>query len=179
MLDLPTLSLVISSAAIDAINPCAIGVLILLISVILGRGHKRTTRQLLKLGIAYVSAVFLTYLLAGLGLLYVIDEIPLIFAQYLSLFIGSIIMVAAAIEIKDFFWYGRGPTLSIPSRFASKIFTWSQRFTTVPAVMFLGMFVSAVELPCTGGPYLAVITLLQADFNFTAFLMMVLYNLVF
>ncbi|MDQ5970145.1 MAG: hypothetical protein QG593_662, partial [Patescibacteria group bacterium] len=37
----------------------------------------------------------------------------------------------------------------------------------------------AVELPCTGAPYLAIITILRIDFNFTALMLMVLYNLLF
>ena len=46
-------------------------------------------------------------------------------------------------------------------------------------VIFLGAFVSAVELPCTGAPYLAIITLLSQHFDFSAFLMLVLYNVIF
>jgi len=45
--------------------------------------------------------------------------------------------------------------------------------------MLLGAFVSAVELPCTGAPYLAIITIIRIDFNFAAFMLMVLYNLIF
>jgi cytochrome c biogenesis protein CcdA len=40
MLDLPTLTVVLGSAAIDSINPCAIGVLILMVSVIMGTGKR-------------------------------------------------------------------------------------------------------------------------------------------
>jgi cytochrome c biogenesis protein CcdA len=40
MLDLPTLTVVLGSAAIDSINPCAIGVLILMVSVIMGTGKE-------------------------------------------------------------------------------------------------------------------------------------------
>jgi len=50
---------------------------------------------------------------------------------------------------------------------------------TIPGVIFLGAFVSAVELPCTGAPYLAIITLLSQYFDFTAFLLLILYNVVF
>ena len=59
MLDVPTLGLVIGSAAIDSINPCAIGVLILMVSVILGgsKGQEQnSTRRLLMLGGAYIFA---------------------------------------------------------------------------------------------------------------------------
>ena len=65
---LPTLGLVLGSAAIDSINPCAIGVLILMISVMMA-GKKSLGRMLL-LGGFYIFAIFVTYLLAGLGLLY-------------------------------------------------------------------------------------------------------------
>lgn len=50
---------------------------------------------------------------------------------------------------------------------------------SVPGVILTGAFVAAVELPCTGAPYLAIITILSTNFNFTAFLMLVLYNIVF
>jgi cytochrome c biogenesis protein CcdA len=45
--------------------------------------------------------------------------------------------------------------------------------------MLLGAFVAAVELPCTGAPYLAIITILRIDFTIWAFALMVLYNLIF
>jgi len=45
--------------------------------------------------------------------------------------------------------------------------------------MFLGAFVAAIELPCTGAPYLAIITLLSQYFDASALLLLILYNLVF
>ena len=51
--------------------------------------------------------------------------------------------------------------------------------TTIPGVILLGAFVSAVELPCTGAPYLAIITLLSQYFDYTTFLLLLLYNIVF
>ncbi|HLD83806.1 MAG TPA: hypothetical protein VI979_03065, partial [archaeon] len=50
---------------------------------------------------------------------------------------------------------------------------------TIPGVIILGAFVSAVELPCTGAPYLAIITMLSQYFDFTALMMLVLYNIIF
>ena len=43
----------------------------------------------------------------------------------------------------------------------------------------LGSFIAAVELPCTGAPYLAIITILSLNFDFYAFLLLVLYNIIF
>jgi cytochrome c biogenesis protein CcdA len=173
---LPTLLTVITTAAIDAINPCAIGVMILMISTILGGG--KSVGRMVFLGSVYVFAVFLTYLIAGFGFLYFFSAVPLYIVEYLSISVALLIMVAALIEIKDYFWYAEGFSLAIPARFAKKIHGFSQR-TTVLGVAFLGFFVSAVELPCTGAPYLAIITLLSQNFNFTAFLLLVLYNIIF
>lgn len=177
MIDIPTLGLVIASAAIDSINPCAIGVLILMVSVVLGGGG--STRRLLVLGGAYIFSIFMTYLVAGLGLVYFFSEIPIVIAEYLSIAVGILVMLAGILEIKDFFWYGKGFSLQIPPYFAKKIHEFSSEKNTIAGVMFLGAFVAAVELPCTGAPYLAIITILRIDFNAFALAMMVLYNFVF
>lgn len=173
---LPTLGLVLGSAAIDSINPCAIGVLILMISVIFA-GHKSIARMLF-LGGMYIFSIFATYLLAGLGLLYFLGSIPLFVTEYISIAVGLLIIAFGLIEIKDYFWYGRGFFLGISVIFAKKIHDLTQN-VTVPGVILTGIFVAAVELPCTGAPYLAIITILSTNFNFVAFLMLVLYNLVF
>lgn len=175
-LDIPTLSVVVLSAAVDSINPCAIGVLILMVSVILG--GKGSVGRLLLLGGLYIFAIFATYLLAGLGLIYFLNKIPLYVAEYISLFVGGLLIFAGLLEIKDYFWYGKGPSLQIPPYFANLIHKYSKN-ATVAGVTFLGAFVAAVELPCTGAPYLAIITILSMNFNFNAFLMLVLYNLIF
>jgi cytochrome c biogenesis protein CcdA len=174
--DLPTLSVVLVSAAIDSINPCAIGVLILMVSVVLqGKG---SVAKLLFLGGLYIFSIFLTYLLAGLGLVYFLNKVPLYVSEYLALGVGTFVILAGLLEIKDYFWYGKGFSLQIPPYFADKIHTFSKN-VTVPGVIVLGCFIAAVELPCTGAPYLAIITLLSLNFNFTAFLLLVLYNVVF
>lgn len=177
MLDLPTITVVLGSAAIDSINPCAIGVLILMISVILS--GKNSTKRLLSLGFAYIFGIFATYLIAGLGLVYFFSSIPIVLAEYLSIAVGALVITAGLLEIKDFFWYGKGFSLQIPTKFAKMIQEFSTSKKTFGGVMFLGAFVAAVELPCTGAPYLAIITILSVNFNFAALMLMVAYNLVF
>lgn len=173
---LPTLGLVVGAAAIDSINPCAIGVLILMMSVILGQKH--SVGRMLFLGGIYIFAIFLTYLLAGLGILYFLASIPLFVTEYLSIGVGSLIVLFGIVEIKDYFWYGRGFSLGIPAVFTKKIHQISKN-VTIPGVFLAGAFVAGVELPCTGAPYLAIITVLSLNFNLVAFLMLVLYNIIF
>lgn len=173
---LPTLLTVITTAIIDSINPCAIGVLILMISVLLG-AHQ-STKRLLLLGGLYIFSVLVVYFLAGLGMLYFFTNIPLSIAEYISIIVGVLIIFAGILEIKDYFWYGKWFSLTIPARFAKKLHTYSTN-ATIPGVIFLGAFVSAVELPCTGAPYLAIITLLSQYFDFNALLLLILYNIIF
>lgn len=177
MLDLPQVTIVLGAAAIDSINPCAIGVLILMVSVILGQGGSAS--RLLKIGGAYIFAIFMTYLVAGLGLIYFFSTIPIVLAEYLSIAVGALVIFAGILEVKDFFWYGKGMSLQIPKKYADKIHEWSQGNKSVGGVMLLGAFVAAVELPCTGAPYLAILTILRIDFTIWAFLLLILYNLVF
>ncbi|MBI4043905.1 MAG: GAP family protein [Candidatus Diapherotrites archaeon] len=173
---LPTIATVVVTALIDSINPCAIGVLILMISILLGK--RKSMHDMLLYGGLYIFAVFLTYLLAGIGLTYALSTIPLFVTEYLSIGVGLLIVFAGLLEVKDFFWYGKGFSLQIPARFAAKIDRYAQN-VTIPGVILVGMFVAAVELPCTGAPYLAIITLLSQYFDFTALLLLVLYNVIF
>lgn len=173
---LPTIGAVLFTAVIDSINPCAIGVLILLVSTMLS--GKKSRGRMLAVGSVYVIAVFATYLAAGIGLTYAFTTIPLWIAEYISIVVGTIIVFAGLIEIKDFFWYGRGFSLAISPGMAKKIHDYTAKIT-IPGAVFLGAFVAAVELPCTGGPYLAVILILSQNFNFTALLLLIFYNIIF
>lgn len=173
---IPQLSTVLLTAAIDSINPCAIGVLILLISTLVAT--RRSRGMMLKMGLLYIFALYMTYLLAGIGLTYAFTTIPLVLTEYISIFVAVIIAIAGLIEIKDYFWYGRGFSLAIPPSMTKRIHEYTKRIT-LPGVIFMGAFVAAVELPCTGGPYLAIILLLSQSFDFTAVLLLILYNLIF
>lgn len=175
-IDVPSLSVIVVSAAVDSINPCAIGVLILMVSVVLGQ--KKSVGRLLFLGSLYIGAIYVTYLLAGLGLIYFLAKIPLAVTEYLALIVGSFVILAGLLEVKDFYWYGKGFSLQIPSYFAHKIHALSKN-VSVPGVIVLGAFIAGVELPCTGAPYLAIITMLSLNFNLQAFILLVIYNIIF
>src|SRR3990167_7889199 len=173
---LPQIGTVIVTAIIDSINPCAIGVMILLVSLMIANARLRP--KMLMYGGLYIFSIFLTYLLAGLGLIAFFQVIPLWVSEYIAIVVGSIIVIAGLIEVKDFFWYGQGISLSIPSERVKQI---KKMLENVSAwgVIVLGAFVAGVELPCTGGPYLAIILVLSQNFDFTAFLLLVFYNIIF
>lgn len=173
---LPAILTVLFTAIIDSINPCAIGVLILLMTTMLS-GRKSRSRMML-IGAVYVLSVFATYLSAGLGLILFFQAIPLAVAEYISVGVSSIIIFMGLVEIKDYFWYGRGFSLAIAPGMAKRIHNYTAKIS-VPGAIFLGVFVTAVELPCTGGPYLAITLLFSQNFNIAAFLLLILYNIIF
>lgn len=174
-IELPTLTTVVITALIDSINPCAIGVLVLLMSTLLVAKKKD---RMMKIGLMYIGAVFITYFSFGLGLTAFMANIPLYVAEYISIVVGIAVVVAGLLEVKDFFWYGKGFSLHIPSKYAKKIKEKMQN-VSVGTVLFLGVFVAAVELPCTGGPYLAITLLLAQNFDLGALILLVLYNIIF
>ncbi|MBI4181627.1 MAG: hypothetical protein HY520_01510 [Candidatus Aenigmarchaeota archaeon] len=140
---------------------------------------KSARRRLIVIGITYIVAVYLTYLFAGLGLIWFQGTlITLGLAVYLGGVVGLILLVFGLLEIKDFFWYGRGLSLAIPVRFSRIIKERAAHVTGVSAIL-LGIFVAMVELPCTGGPYLLITSLLAVSFDITALYYLLLYNLIF
>lgn len=187
-IQLPTLPVVILTALVDSINPCAIGVLILLIGTLLFLSKDK--EKMIFTGLIYIIAVYVTYFLAGVGLLFFLQNIgasivtlPLLGVIAVSSLIGVIVaiivIIGGLIEIKDFFWYGKGFSLSISPKNAGRIKKYMKNLT-IPGTILLGIFVAGVELPCTGGPYLAITTLLsKVGFDATIVSYLLLYNFIF
>ncbi len=173
----PEVGTIVVTAAIDSLNPCAIGVLIMLIGLLVSSKDKK--EKLLYFGGIYILAAFSAYLLAGLGLLAFMAYIPLWTTQAISVVVGGFVVVAGIIEIKDYFWYGVGISLAIAPDRAKDIKRMMQQQINAKTIVALGIFVAGVELPCTGGPYLAITVLLSQNFNLVAFALLVLYNIIF
>ena len=172
------LPLLLGAAVIDSINPCAFGVLIFLLAYL--NRLFGTSRQLLIHGIAYITAVFLTYLVAGLLLLPIIRELGNI-ATTAYIVIGVLVILAGILQLKDAFWYGRGPSLTIFPSAAKRIELYVKKVSKrLSTAFFLGMFVALVELPCTGAVYIAVLALMSlSGFTFSTITSLILYNAVF
>jgi len=168
------LATVVVTALVDSVNPCAIGVMLLLVTY-LARLRSQKKRMIL-VGSIYIAAVYIAYFLIGIGLLMFLQKFGL--AEPVGIFVGILIIGAGILEIKDFFWYGQGFSLTIPARYVAPIKKYARK-GTIPAVIALGFLVAAVELPCTGGPYLAITAILAKDFQWVALWYLLLYNLIF
>ncbi len=169
------LPLVLVGGLLDGINPCAIAVL--LFSLALLFTLQRSRARVLLTGGVYIGAIFVAYLGIGLGLF---GAITLTGEQHLVARVGSWLLIGLGIvNVKDFFFYGRGPTLSI-SKIGHDAIMSRLRRTTLPAAALAGFLVGLCTFPCTGGIYVAVLGLLSTRTTFLEGLSYLLvYNVMF
>ncbi len=178
------LGIIVAAALVDSINPCVFGVLIFLLAY-MTTVFKNKIRMLVA-GLIYITAVYVTYFLLGMGIFTLAYTAG--FAKPFYWFAAFIAIIAGLLEIKDFFWYGRWFSLQLIPGGAERINRYSKTMKEMEAkhpslslaiAALLGIFVVFVELPCTGAPYLAILGMLSAGEYATAIPLLLLYNLVF
>jgi len=179
-----TLPVLIGAALLDSINPCVFGVLIFLIAF-MTKVFKSPNKMLLG-GMIYSAVVYLTYFLIGLGFLKF--TVSFGFSQIVYWVAAIIAILAGLLEIKDFFWYGRGISLKMIPGAEKRIKLYTEKIKKLHmkdghlsylAAGLLGVFVVFVELPCTGAPYLAILAILGRGSYAQGIPLLLLYNLIF
>jgi len=171
-----TLPLVITAGLIDGFNPCAFAVLLLFITFTMGMLQFQANYRygLMKVGSIYISGIFVTYVLIGIGILSAISFFSTTHAVGKAA--GLISIILGVIVMKDFFIPGSS-FLAIPGSMHTSINNWIKR-TTVPGVFGAGVLVGLCTVPCSGGIYLAVIGLLSLQSTLAqGILYLLLYNL--
>lgn len=171
-----TLPLVITAGLIDGFNPCAFAVLLLFITFTMGMLQYQTNYRygLMKVGSIYISGIFVTYVLIGIGFLSAISFFSTTHAVGKAA--GLISIILGVIIMKDYFIPGSS-FLAIPGSMHTSINNWIKR-TTVPGVFGAGVLVGLCTVPCSGGIYLAVIGLLSLQATLAqGILYLLLYNL--
>jgi cytochrome c-type biogenesis protein len=182
MLDPVTLSaggwflpVILVAALIDSVNPCAFSILFLTITFLFSLQKDRGF--IVKAGSAYIFGIFLVYTLIGVGFLQVLSmfNIP----NGLAKIGASILIVYAIIGVINEFFPNFPIKLKIPARSHRTLATIIQK-GSIPASFILGIFVGLFEFPCTGGPYLFVLSLLHDQANMVKGIgYLLLYNAVF
>ena len=138
------------AAAIDAINPCAIGVLLVMLTLVF-YGVER--RAVLKIGLAFCSAVFATYFLIGLGLIRVFAQI-----EYMRYATVAFAFILGSLRVAEFF---TGERKHLPGSFISRI-TGRLEAVSDPRTAFVaGIVTATLILPCSSAPYFLAVNLLS------------------
>ncbi|MEA3399212.1 MAG: cytochrome c biogenesis protein CcdA [Patescibacteria group bacterium] len=164
------------AALVDSINPCAIAVLlILLTALIVGAENKR---RAIRGGLAFILSIYIGYFLFGLGLIKLINIANI--SKIISKIAGIIAIIIGLANLKDFLFYGKGFVMEIPRRWRPSLKKMLNKITSPLGAFLIGFVVILFELPCTGGPYFFVISLLaQKETLIEIIPTLLYYNLVF
>ena len=172
-----TLPAVLGAAAVDAINPCACAVLVLLLGTIIlaSRGKKR---RILGAGLAFTGACYISYFLMGLGLFSALKISGI--QRIIYKITACLAIIIGAWNIKDSIFPGNRFRIEVPPTWQPLLKRLTSSITSIPGAFFTGLLISLFLLPCTSGPYVVIIGMLsQTASRIQAVWLLLLYNLIF
>jgi len=195
---------IVSAGLIDGINPCAFTVIVFFISFLALQGYKK--RDIIVIGLSFIFAVCLTYILIGIGLfgfLYRLKGFWLV-TRVVNLGIGIFSIVLGIFTLYDFFKFKKtgqteGLVLQLPQVVKNQIHSVIGIHYRHPKVvkegamvernilklllsaLITGFLVSILEAVCTGQTYLPTITFIlkSSNLKLQALGYLALYNLMF
>lgn len=166
---------VVVTGLLDSINPCAFAVILLLVAFLFT--IRKSRRQVLGLGAIYVAVIFLVYFAIGLGILSTVrlSEDPHFVAR-----VGSYLLIGLGIlNLIEYRWPQFPIKLHMPAIAHEKVNTLL-KVATVPATIGVGFIVGLCTFPCSGGIYVSIITLLNAQTTYAwGLAYLTLYNFLF
>lgn len=155
-LDLNALSLpmlTVALASLDAFNPCAFFVLLFLLSLLV---HARNRRRMLLIGGVFVfcsGLIYFVFMAAWLNLFLLVGEL-----RIMTLLAGGLALLMGGLNIKDYLWFQRGPSLSIASEAKPPLFKRMRQLigaerlpTLLAGTVALAIVANSYELLCTAG----------------------------
>ena len=178
---LPMLTVFI--AGMDAFNPCAFFVLLFLLSMMM---HSRSRSRMALIGGIFVffsGVIYFLFMTAWLNLFIYLGEL-----RFITLIAGCIAVLMALINIKDYFWFKKGFSLSISEQEKPKLIDRIRNLlrldsitTVVFATIILAIVANSYELLCTAGfpmVYTRILTLRSLSID-SYYLYLLLYNLIY
>jgi hypothetical protein len=180
-LGLPVFTLVIG--LLDGLNPCAMWLLLFLLSLLV---NLRSRVKMLLIGGTFVAVsgiVYFAFMAAWLNVFLFIG-----FSRLVQVALGGIAGVVGAINVKEFFAFHKGISLSIPDAAKPGLYARVRRILqaenlpgALAGVIVLAVLVNMIELLCTAGfpaLYTQILTLQQLSWwEYYAYLG--LYNLAY
>lgn len=150
-LSLPILTLVL--AGLDAFNPCAFFVLLFLLSMM---AHQKSRARMLLIGGVFVAIsglMYFAFMAAWLSVFQIFGHLA-----WVTLAAGALAVFVGLVNVKDFFWFEQGLSLSIPESRKPDIFRRARAILNaenLPAMLtattFLAIAANFYELLCTAG----------------------------
>jgi hypothetical protein len=173
----------IAIGLLDGFNPCSMWVLILMLSMLASLKNRRKMLAIAGTFVIIEGLAYFAFMAAWLNLFLLIG-----ISNVSILVIGGLAVIAGAINLKDFFVFGRGITLSIPAGFRPAIYEKMRVILFAdalwPALLgatVLAVLVQIIELMCTSGfpaLYTRILTMRQLD-QATYYGYLLLYNMMY
>jgi len=150
-LSLPVLTFLIGF--VDGFNPCSLWLITFLLSIVIYTGSRK---KVLAVGLTFLTVTATIYGLFILGVFTIFTYIAHLF--WIRLIVGLFALTFAIVNIKDFFWYKKGISFTIPERFKPRIIknirgvmTHDNTLVMMGATAIMAAGVALMELPCTAG----------------------------
>jgi glutaredoxin len=168
---------------LDGFNPCSMWVLLLMISMLAPMGNRPRMLAVAGIFVAVQGLAYFVFMAAWLNLFLLIG-----LSRVSELAIALVAIVAGAINLKDFYAFGAGVTLSIPASAKPGIYARMRSILQAEnltgamiGAVVLAVLVQIVELLCTSGfpaLYTRILTLRQLD-SLSYYGYLLLYNVTY
>ena len=153
---------------LDGLNPCSMWVLLLMISLLAPLNDRRRMLAIAGTFVLIQGAAYYAFMAAWLNLFLFIG-----FSRASELAIAAIAIVAGVVNLKDYWAFGRGFSLSIPESAKPGIYARMRGIlhaddltAALVGTLILGLLVQFVELLCTSGfpaLFTRILTLKELD----------------
>lgn len=187
----------------DGINPCAFTVIVFFISFLALQGYRK--KELAAIGLSFIFAVFLTYLLIGIGIFNFLYSLKGFWAltKAINISVGILSIILGCLALYDFFKFKltgktEGLVLQLPKSVKYQInkviglhyrlakdakgeAIKPRKLKLILSAFITGFLVSLLEAVCTGQLYLPTISfvLKTTDLKLQALGYLLLYNILF
>ncbi|MGM5482665.1 MAG: glutaredoxin domain-containing protein [Nanobdellota archaeon] len=169
---------------IDGFNPCSLWLITFLLGIVI---YSNSRKKILTVGGTFLLVTGIAYALFMAGLLNVFLYIG--YLKIIQIIVATIAFIFAIVNIKDYFWYKKGVSFTIPDKYKPKIFRNMREImksdkslaATVIGTGFLALGVVLVELPCTAGFPLVWSNMIAQNQiqGFAFFMLLLLYMVIY
>jgi cytochrome c biogenesis protein CcdA len=156
-IDVTRHSLLVATAVIalvDGFNPCSLWALSILLALVL---NTRSRRRVAAVGLTFLAVTTILYGVYIIGLYSVLSYVG--YLAWIRVAVAALAITFGIINVKDYFAFGRGPSLTISARRKPQLYQ-RMRYVADPdrpllpvlgGTAALAVGVSLLETPCTAG----------------------------
>ncbi len=156
-MDMSSMSIYASTALIgfvDGFNPCSLWLIFFLMGIVI---HTASRKKIFLVGMTFLLVTATAYGAFLVGVLNVFSYVAHLFL--IQFIVGMIAIIFAMVNIKDYFWYKKGISLTISDEKKPGLFKRVRGIMhadksllgMMAATALLALGVVLVELPCTAG----------------------------